>query len=278
MEPGRSGSLLAFCFDSDCLVSPPDDARRRPTPASPELRYQMTVGAHVERLEAPSSHETSGSDELSEVRDLLHAPENHLRDAAWEAFLARYSRLLLHISALVMPDQDGVMDAYAYTLEQLRQHDFRTLRGYVRTDQCRFSTWLAVVARRSCVDFHRQRYGRPRPNDSLQTAAERAGRQRLMNLAGVAVDLSQLPESNGHGPERELRTAQLHQALDACMSKLSSDDRLLLKLRFDDELSAQAIATIIGMPSPFHVYRRIKSVLQHLRQQLAERGVVDGGA
>jgi RNA polymerase sigma factor (sigma-70 family) len=233
----------------------------------------MTIGAPVELGRPDVGTNEDGRNDLAEVRQLLRASDMEAREQAWEAFIARYSRLLLHIAGLVMPDQDGVMDAYAYTIEQLRQQDFRTLRGYVESDRCRFSTWLAVVARRSCVDFHRHRYGRLRPNDSALAAAERAARQRLMNLAGVALDLTQLPEPNGHGPERELRGVQLQHALDDSLARLPAEDRLLLKLRFEDDLPAQAIAPVIGLPSPFHVYRRIKAVCQQLRQLLKERGV-----
>ena len=96
-----------------------------------------------------------------------------------------------------------------------------------------------------------------------------------MNLTGIVFDLTQLPEPTGHGPERELRNTQLQHALDACLGELPPDDRLLLKLRFEDDLSAQAIAPVLGLPSPFHVYRRIKAVCLQLRRRLVERGVED---
>jgi DNA-directed RNA polymerase specialized sigma subunit len=40
---------------------------------------------------------------------------------------------------------------------------------------------------------------------------------------------------------------------------------LLLTLRFEDELSAAEIADILGMPSQFHVYRRLKVILAGLK-------------
>ena len=50
---------------------------------------------------------------------------------------------------------------------------------------------------------------------------------------------------------------------------------VLLKLRFHDELPAQRIAAILKLPSPFHVYRRLKIVCAELRRCLLSSGVDD---
>jgi hypothetical protein len=47
----------------------------------------------------------------------------------------------------------------------------------------------------------------------------------------------------------------------------------LIKLRFDDGLSAAAIAEFMRFPTPFHVYRRLTHVLDALRRALQARGV-----
>jgi RNA polymerase sigma factor (sigma-70 family) len=213
-----------------------------------------------------------------ELRDLLASRDAAVCDAAWAALVARHSRLLLHMARLVMPDHEGALDAYAYVLEQLRRDDFRTLRGYVADDRSRFSTWLGTVARRSCVDFYRQRYGRPRGNGTAPRAGvERAFRQRLAGLVGVDVELTELADPKHDGPEEQLRATQLRDALGDALDRLPADDRLLLRLRFEDDLTAQTIASVVGLPSPFHVYRRLRSVCGELRRRLIARGI-DGSA
>jgi DNA-directed RNA polymerase specialized sigma subunit len=47
---------------------------------------------------------------------------------------------------------------------------------------------------------------------------------------------------------------------------------LLLRLRFDDDLTAQEIAKLLQFPSPFHVYRRVNALLGVLRRALEQRG------
>jgi RNA polymerase sigma factor (sigma-70 family) len=208
-----------------------------------------------------------------ELRSILEPAEPGARDAAWDAFVARYSRLFVYMASRVMPDRDGAMDAYTYLLEQLRKDGYRALRAYVADSRSRFSTWIAVVARRTCVDFFRQRYGRQRgQGKAAHVQAARAARLNLIRLPTWTPELSDIL-AHTEMPDRQLRSAELHQALDAARSTLSAEDRLLLQLRFDEDLSAAAIASILGMPSPFHVYRRLKTVCDELRRRLTARGI-----
>src|SRR5258707_5460889 len=97
-----------------------------------------------------------------ELAQLLNASDSPTRDAAWEAFLTTHSRLLLHTARSLNRDHDAAMDGYAYVLEALRESDYRRLRAYAADGRSKFSTWLVVVTRRICLDFHRRRYGRAR--------------------------------------------------------------------------------------------------------------------
>ena len=51
--------------------------------------------------------------------------------------------------------------------------------------------------------------------------------------------------------------------------------RLLLKLRFEDELPAREIATLMHLPTVFHAYRRLNALLASLRRTLEDAGVDD---
>jgi DNA-directed RNA polymerase specialized sigma subunit len=61
--------------------------------------------------------------------------------------------------------------------------------------------------------------------------------------------------------------------LERAVGALEPRDRLLLRLRFDDDLSAREVADIMRFPTPFHVYRRLNKVLEILRHSLEQRGV-----
>jgi RNA polymerase sigma factor (sigma-70 family) len=162
------------------------------------------------------------------------------------------------------------MDAYAFVLEQLRVDDFRRLREFAADPRSKLSTWLVVVARRLCLDLYRRRYGRSRGPSSN---AGRTVRRRLRDLVTEELDFYDLPTVHAGAAELAVREAELYSMLDDALTSLQPQDRLLLRLRFDDDLSAQEIARLLDFPSPFHVYRRLNATLAHLRRVLQGRGV-----
>jgi len=162
------------------------------------------------------------------------------------------------------------MDRYAYVLERLRADEFRRLRSYVATGRGKFTTWLVVVVRRLCTDADRQRYGRKR-GDS-EGHAERRG---LADLLGSDLDVDLLPDEEGSLPDDSLSAGELSGALSEALDQLEAADRLLLRLRFEDEVSVAEIARILSLPSVFHVYRRLNRIYDQLRVALRRMGVED---
>lgn len=166
------------------------------------------------------------------------------------------------------------MDAYAYLLEQLERDDFRRLRAYTPEARSKFTTWLVVVARRLCLDRLRERYGRP-VGASAVSQETRALRRRLADLLVHELDpaATPLPDDATTNPDADLRTRELHQALTVALARLDPRDRLLLKLRYEDELPAREIGQLLRFPTAFHVYRRLNWLLQELKTVLRGRGI-----
>jgi RNA polymerase sigma factor (sigma-70 family) len=191
-------------------------------------------------------------------------------DVEWRAFVAEHTRLLLHVARSLSATHDDAMDAYTFVLEQLRENECRRLREYAVDPRCKLTTWLVVVARRLCLDLYRQRYGRRRGTDSNQ---QRAVRRRLQDLVAEQIDSYQLAAVSVVGAELAIRQTELAEALEQAVTSLAPQDQLLLQLRFTDDLTAQEIARLLDFASPFHVYRRVNSILAELRHVLARRGV-----
>jgi len=206
---------------------------------------------------------------------LFDSSDPAAREAGWEAFIGTHTRLLLHVARSFGGDQDAVMDRYTYLLEQLRRDDFRRLRTYAATDQSEFSTWLVVVAQRIYLDHQRHRYGRfrPRETDAHTPDEERIARRRLVDLISVELDLASIVDQSGPDAEGTLRSAEIHQVLAAALRSLAPPDRLLIKLRFEDDLSMPEVARTLGLPTRFHAYRRLTQALAELRRALEGSGV-----
>jgi RNA polymerase sigma factor (sigma-70 family) len=206
----------------------------------------------------------------AELAHVLDASDARARDLAWSAFVNAYSRLLLHVARQVGRDYDMAMDAYAHILEQLRGDDCHRLRRFAADGRSKFTTWLVVVARRLCLDYLRQRYGRARRNGG-DSGGGRAVRRCLEDSLSERVDLATVPDVGALGPEGELIAVEESKALAAALAGLNPRDRLLLTLRFEDDLSAREIGALLAYPTPFHVYRRISTLLASLRAGLAPR-------
>ena len=207
-----------------------------------------------------------------ELARLLAAEGQTERDAAWAGFLSVHSALLLRVAKSLSGSYDQEMDAYACVLEKLRDDDYRRLTEYRVDARSTFSTWLAVVARRVALDHIRHRYGRTDRHD--ETVLEsRASRRRLVDLISSEQKMTELPQSSDRNPDRALEERELLQNLDCALEKLRPNELLLVRLRFYDGLSAREIASILSLPTAFHVYRGLNLVLAKLRRVLAQQGV-----
>jgi RNA polymerase sigma factor (sigma-70 family) len=205
-----------------------------------------------------------------EVARLLSAAPGADAEAAWAAFLSAYSGLLLRVSSIFAPGYDGVLDRYAYMLDELRRSDCRRLRAFVADGRGQFSTWLTVVARRLCLDHYRQKHGRIRDStkSAARASASRSVRRGLSDLAGTCDDLSCIPDPSPHDPAEDVDERDRRAALRRALDELAPSDQLLLQLRFEEGLTAREIAPLLGLPSQFHVYRRLETVCGAVRTRL----------
>lgn len=217
----------------------------------------------------------SGSpSELDRLLDATASPE--ARDAAWSRFVADHTALLLHAARSVDREHDGGLDAFAFVLGKLREDDFRRLRTWRDDGRSRLSTWLLVVARRLSLDYRRQRYGRLRleRGDGASARVEHVARRLLEDLATTPLDDAAL-EDPALAADATLLSAEIRAALHAALDELPAEDRRLIRMRFEEERTGQEIARTLGLPTPFHAFRRINRILDALRLRLAARGVED---
>jgi len=215
------------------------------------------------------------ADAVPEVlRRLLTARDSKARDAAWAAFVSRHSRLIFHAARKLGGDYDAIMDRYAYVLEQLRVDDARRLRQFVADGRSALSTWLVVVSQRLCFDYHRQCHGRNRSRAGESPRRDDAwlARRRLVALLGAEVDLAAITDARPSISD-SLQLAEIYDVLEAALQSLQPQDRLLVKLRFEDDLPIPEIARNLGFASRFHVYRHLDRVLRELRRVLESSGV-----
>ena len=101
-------------------------------------------------------------------------------------------------------------------------------------------------------------------------AAEHAGRPsryrsttRPLRIATAAA--FQLEEP-GPGPDELAQTDQERSMLEAAMARLLPQQRLLLRLRYQQDLTLEEIARLTGLPDPFRANRQIQAALEALAE------------
>ncbi len=202
------------------------------------------------------------------IRQLGAADADH-RESAWKQLIDGHSDVLLRVARSLGGGHDVALDRFTYILERLREDGFRRVRAYRPDRGASFPTWLAVIGRRLCLDHHRHLFGRDRTTDPNSPARIlRAARRRLILGLFDPLDHPKAASVASEAPVED-RTGDLQPILDG----LPPEDRLLLQLRFEQDLPAPRIAVIMGLPTGFHVYRRLRTVLGGLRLQLEALGI-----
>lgn len=204
---------------------------------------------------------------------LLASADSEARQAAWAELIARHTRLLLAVARSFGGGHDDAMERYSYILEKLRESDFRRLRTFDPEAGAAFSTWLTVTTRRLCVDHERSRYGRQRSTLRHEADPLHGLRRRLVDSVSSEVDADSLSDAGAVPGDTKAVLDERDGALRQELARLPARDRLLIALRFEDDLSAARISQILGLPTPFNVYRRLNSVLAQLRSALEARGI-----
>lgn len=101
--------------------------------------------------------------------------QNELRGpnapAAWEAFLREYSPFLYQVARAYSEDDDEAAECFVNICEQLAKRSFRRLLQFKPDGTASFTTWIRVVCRNLCFDWHRRQTGRRRYLKPLQSMA-----------------------------------------------------------------------------------------------------------
>ncbi len=155
-------------------------------------------------------------------------------EAAWQELIDSYRGAVLRgaIRGLtelrVTPTEARIEEVCADVVFALFRNDCAALRSF--QGRSTLSTWLAVISRRVCI--------------ATQLKHERIGSARAIHMWDV--DWQALPARHTSEDPAEERTGDLR-LMQACFSKLSASDQVILELCFLKGLSYQTIADALGI-------------------------------
>jgi RNA polymerase sigma factor (sigma-70 family) len=273
-----------------------------------------------------ASGSISDNDEIAEI---LSALGSDCPLPAWKMFLERYSPIILQVVQLFERDEDASAGCFLSVCEELAGKNFYRLRRFELQGAASFATWLRLVVRRLCIDWHRKEFGRSRIFESVArlseldqavfqlryhdgvplTAAFPQLRSRFPHLSeqelseslsrlnrsltsrqlwllstrerklealdalAAAGEISLHEQIPDPSPDPESLTAgrENHLALKLALSRLDNAQRLLIRLRFEQELTLEQVARMTGLPDAQSADRRIRKILSELRRSIEKR-------
>jgi RNA polymerase sigma factor (sigma-70 family) len=73
-------------------------------------------------------------------------------------------------------------------------------------------------------------------------------------------------EDQQPNPELQAIDNERRRHLSNALAKLSSDERLLIRLRFEEGLTLDQVATLLGLGNAQRADRRVKEILERLQK------------
>ena len=84
------------------------------------------------------------------------------------------------------------------------------------------------------------------------------------------------PADPAPDPEALAALREMHEQVSAALGSLSDSDRLLVRLRYQEGLTLQQVARLVGLKDAQTADRRLRDIIDHLRQQLGVENFVRG--
>ncbi|MCO6485009.1 MAG: sigma-70 family RNA polymerase sigma factor [Saprospiraceae bacterium] len=148
---------------------------------------------------------------------------------AYAQLMTRYRQSVFHAILKMVNNRE---DAEDLTLEAFGKA-FNKLGSY--TPNFAFSTWLFKIAVNNCIDYMRKKRLHTL---SLDEPVEAGSKQEFSDLA----------RSGGRDPEQELIREQRVEVLRQLINGLNDKYRLMVELRYYEQLSYEEIAQELAIP------------------------------
>lgn len=144
------------------------------------------------------------------------------------------------------------------------QEAFEVLRG--QENGLAFATFIQKLA-------HVEQLLSPINRAKIRRDIERARGPISLDAEDTGPPIEAKAESKVRTPEDEALLQERRKALWKLVEVLAAEDRLILRLRFFEGLTAKQIARAIGAPEPMAIYRRIERICHGLRVRAESAGL-----
>jgi RNA polymerase sigma-70 factor (ECF subfamily) len=177
-------------------------------------------------------------------------------EASWDRFLEGYGGLIYRVIGNYRLNRQDVRDLFVYVIEKLWSDGARRLRAW--EGRSKFSTYLAAITSRLCVDYLRSRLQRERTRyEPLDECGSRAA--------------SRAAVSRWSAP-RPVVQRECGEILVDCVGRLSRDERDIVTLFYWQGRGYAEIASLMEIPMSV-VGKRLISARGKIRRMLNRCGI-----
>jgi RNA polymerase sigma-70 factor (ECF subfamily) len=200
-------------------------------------------------------------DSLSE-KELLNTCIQGNKDA-WDAFVERYTNLIYHAINKTLKTYHAdslyqeINDIHNNVFLSLMENDYKKLRQYEGINGCTVSSWLMVVTTNSTLNIIKRQKSYIPIDDATGDSM------------GVIEKISN-PQSL---PEEELTDVEYGKILKELIKDLNTNDRLFLKLYYENELTPEEIAEILNI-TVSAIYSKKNRVREKLKKIAKKKNIL----
>jgi RNA polymerase sigma factor (sigma-70 family) len=161
---------------------------------------------------------------------------------------------------------------YVYVLDKLNEDNQRRIRQF--QGKSSFKTYIVSITTRLAIDFFRSRYGRTNPcQDTSNYTPNFVAKIGLDDIPELQ-DNGLLPDQMVSLMESISKKKQVLQIVQTTFQHLSDEERLVLKLRFNNDQKISQIAKVLAL-NQRNLYNYIERILNRFKKAIKNEGLTD---
>ena len=159
-------------------------------------------------------------------------------------------------------------ECFVYVLDKLMEKDYARINAF--KGRSTFKTYLVSITVRLAIDFYHHRYGKTSKKANPDQPVPKKTHLKIVPVE----DQEYLSDDNEKRPDEividsEVKDAKkrLEEIAQSYLSQLSAEDRLLFKMKYEDNFKVSEIAQILKLDQK-KTYRKISSILTSFKEKI----------
>ena len=192
----------------------------------------------------------------TETQELLNSARAG-DSAARNALLERHREALRRMVAMRMDPVLGRRLDASDIVQDVLIEAHRRAPDYLKNPQLEFGLWLRQIARDRVIDAYRRHRGAARRSVDRKQAPPQFADQSALDLSAVLWDHQATPATHA-------MAAELQRRFSAALDELDENDREVLVMRHQEQLTNSEVARVLNLSEPAAGMRYIRA-LRRLR-------------